>query len=403
MATLSTTKFVRAWEVFAVVNRSTVGDLVTLQRGRTYNGNLVGEPGPALLGLGSIVPGGGFRGDFKTYGGDCPAELMLIPGDLFVSLKGATKDGEMIGSIARLPETVESGRLTQDTVKLVLRSPSQETARYLYWLLRTPDYRAYCAGRATGSAVVALSRDDFLRYPVPPLTPTRERIVDLLEDVEDKLESNEQLIDVLPQIIRASVDSVMNLDRREVAVVELGAFVNGGAYTKGASGTGRMVLRIADLNSGPGPSTIYNDIEVPADKTVRAGDILMSWSGTLGVYRWFRDEAIVNQHIFKVIPASYPAWLVFDRLDAVMPIFRGVAKDKATTMGHIQRGHLESTTVDLPSPEEIVRLDSVLAPLWERLLLAERENMRLEALRAALLPDLLSGRIRLSQAEEVLA
>src|SRR6184192_1400564 len=102
-----------------MVGKPTVRDYVTLQRGITYKGNLVGKPGPALLGLGSIQPGGGFReSDYKTYGGECPPKLMLFPGDLFVSLKGATKDGEMIGSVARVPASVPSGRLTQDTVKL---------------------------------------------------------------------------------------------------------------------------------------------------------------------------------------------------------------------------------------------------------------------------------------------
>ncbi|MEI6194946.1 MAG: hypothetical protein WCS42_11525 [Verrucomicrobiota bacterium] len=81
-----------------MANKTTVGDYVSLVRGVTYKGNLVGKPGPALLGLGSIQPGGGFRdGDYKTYGGECPPKLMLYPGDLFASLKGATKDGKMIG------------------------------------------------------------------------------------------------------------------------------------------------------------------------------------------------------------------------------------------------------------------------------------------------------------------
>ena len=174
-----------------MADRSTVGDYVSLQRGTTYKGNLVGKPGPALLGLGSIRPGGGFRdGDYKTYGGDCPAKLMLTPGDLFVSLKGATKDGEMIGSIARVPKTVPSGRITQDTVKLVFHRPDQFEQEYIYWLLRTPQYRSYCAGRATGSAVVALSREDFLSYPVPSLSTTISCSVRLLEAIEKQLELN---------------------------------------------------------------------------------------------------------------------------------------------------------------------------------------------------------------------
>ena len=168
----------------------TVSDYVTLVRGTTYEGKLVGEPGPALLGLGSIEPGGGFREDhYKTYGGDCPANLMLFPGDLYVSLKGATKDGTMIGSVARVPHTVSSGRLTQDTVKLEFRNPDPEEMSYLYWVLRTPHYRTYCATRATGSAVVALSRQDFLGYPVPPLNFLRKQLVNLFEGIDRKLEN----------------------------------------------------------------------------------------------------------------------------------------------------------------------------------------------------------------------
>ena len=161
-----------------------------------------------------------------------------------------------------------------------------------------------------------------------------------------------------------------------------------------------MVIRIAELNSGPGGSTVYNDIEVPEDKTARPGDILMSWSGSLGVYRWRLDEAIVNQHIYKVIPTDYPAWLVFDRVDAVIEVFQAIAKDKATTMGHIQRGDLESTMVQIPTSDRLVDLDGALDPLWQRLLVLEQESIRLAALRDALLPELLSGRLGVPGATE---
>jgi type I restriction enzyme S subunit len=80
-----------------------------------------------------------------------------------------------------------------------------------------------------------------------------------------------------------------------------------------------------------------------------------------------------------------------------MPVFRGVAADKATTMGHIQRGHLESTAVAVPTDAAIKKLDCVLAPLWKRLLLAERENLRLAALREALLPELLAGHVGVAE------
>lgn len=188
---------------------SVIGDYVTLQRGTTYKGQLVGAPGPALLGLGSITPGGGFRPDYKTYGGDCPPEITLYPGDLFVSLKGATKDGEMIGSVARVPETVLSGRLTQDTVKLAFGAQDDDFERYLYWLLRTPDYRHYCGSRASGSAVVALSREDFLSYAVPPMTEWKRQLAKTLDAIESKIDSNLRTVTLLSGLIDAMYRTVM--------------------------------------------------------------------------------------------------------------------------------------------------------------------------------------------------
>lgn len=269
-------------------------------------------------------------------------------------------------------------------------------SEFAYYLFTSPEIREHAISSMNGSSGrQRVQYDSLASYIVDLPTLSEQRaIAATLGALDDKIESNRRTIALIPQLVRARVDASLSQASDRIAVAELARFVNGGAYTKGATGTGRMVIRIAELNSGPSGSTVYNDIDVPDEKTARAGDILMSWSGSLGVYRWFRDEAIINQHIFKVIPTDYPAWLVFDRLDAVMPVFRGVAADKATTMGHIQRGHLETTNIEIPSNPMIEQLDVILSPLWERLLSAEREVVRLTALRDALLPELLSGRIR---------
>ena len=39
----------------------------------------------------------------------------------------------------------------------------------------------------------------------------------------------------------------------------------------------------------------------PSRYLVRRRDILISWSASLGVYRWAGEEAWLNQHIFKVV------------------------------------------------------------------------------------------------------
>ncbi len=381
-----------------------LGDVITIERGKTYKSALIGSDGPVLLGLGSIQRNGGFRGDsLRTYGGDSPEKMLVHPGQLYASLKDVTQSADLLGAVARLPSDGPVGRLTQDTVRLDMIGNSVPT-NYLYWVLRTPQYRQYCRSHLTGTTNLGLPRDDFLAFEFPAPTPELRSLAEALEALDDKIESNRRMVKLIPELIRATVSASLSEGQSKLAIADLAGFVNGGAYTKGASGTGRMVIRIAELNSGPGSSTVYNDIEVPEEKTARPGDILMAWSGSLGVYRWVLGEAIVNQHIFRVIPApGYPAWLVFDRLEAVIGFFRGIAKDKATTMGHIQRGHLKSTTVAVPTAESIQELDRKIAPLWDRLEAAEQENLRLAALRDVLLPELLSGRIQVPEAKQAAA
>ncbi len=275
----------------------------------------------------------------------------------------------------------------------------------LAYLLSLPSTRAWISQHAVGATMPNLNTEVLREVPIllPPIEEQRG-IAATLGALDDKIESNRRVVDLVPRLIRAFVGQALDGVTLQIPAANLARFVNGGAYTKGAAGTGRMVIRIAELNSGAGGSTVYSEIDVPEEKTARPGDLLMSWSGSLGVYRWVLDEAIINQHIFKVIPSDgYPTWLVFDQLDQVMSVFQGIAKDKATTMGHIQRGHLESTTVSVPSQPTVAALDDQLAPLWDRLLLAERENVILAALRDTLLPELLSGRIRVPEAHETVA
>lgn len=267
-----------------------------------------------------------------------------------------------------------------------------------YWFLAT-DLSAY----NSGSVQPMLNRNYIANVPIMIPPPSeQEGISATLGAIDAKIDACHRLVRILPALIRAKVlGEIESNGAEDVPVSALGRFVNGGAYTKGATGRGRVVIRIAELNSGLGPSTVYNEIDVPEEKIARPGDLLMSWSGSLGVYRWSLDEAIINQHIFKVVPADYPQWLVFDRLDAVIDVFRRIAKDKATTMGHIQRRHLESTKVEIPSAAGIERLSMAVQPLWDRLLVAEQEIRRHEALKAVLLPGLIGGRVRVSEAADV--
>lgn len=181
---------------------SVIGDHVDLQRGNTYKSALLNQPGPFLLGLGTIQRDGGFKGNkLKTYSGPSAEKMLVYPGDLYVSLKDVTQSGDLLGSIARVPSHIKVGRMTQDTVKLLFKTDISKS--FFYWALRSPQYRAYCRSHATGTTNLGLSRDDFFSFPIPDLDAAKEKIVRLLEDVESKIVLNNEINQTLEEITQA--------------------------------------------------------------------------------------------------------------------------------------------------------------------------------------------------------
>lgn len=283
---------------------------------------------------------------------------------------------------------------------LVLRRG--QVPEFWYYLLK--HNRALLEAHANGTTFKELAGSTLatLEFDVPSEAEQRA-VAEVLGALDDKIDANERLVRVCDELwlmlATLALDEA-NATGSAVPLTRMATFVNGRAFTKGATGAGRMVVRIAELNSGPGGSTVYNDLDVPDQHLARAGDLLFAWSGSLTVQRWFRDEAIINQHIFKVLPGTgVPIWLVHAHLLRLLDEFRAIAADKATTMGHIQRRHLE-VEVPVLAEDALVELDRRCGALWQRALAAERETLALTALRDTLLPPLMSGELRVRVSEE---
>ena len=74
---------------------------------------------------------------------------------------------------------------------------------YLYWLLRTPQYRSYCRAHATGTTNLGLAREDFLAFPAPEPTAAQRAIAHILGTLDDKIELNRRMNETLEAMARA--------------------------------------------------------------------------------------------------------------------------------------------------------------------------------------------------------
>lgn len=83
-----------------------------------------------------------------------------------------------------------------------------------------------------------------------------------------------------------------------------------------------------------------------------------------------------------------------------MPGFQAIAAGKATTMGHIQRHHLTAAMITIPDAKVLRAAGSLLEPIEARVIANEQESRTLAELRDLLLPKLLSGEVRIREAEK---
>jgi len=418
-----------------------LGDYVELQRGNTYKSALLGQPGPVLLGLASIARNGGFRSDnLKTYGGDSDARMLLEPGDIYVSLKDVTQSADLLGAVSRVPSTISQGRLTQDTVKLNFKD-GNAPKDYIYWLLRTPQYRAYCRAHATGTTNLGLPRDDFLSFPVPDITPNRKELVSLLQAFDDKIELNRRTNETLEAMARAIfkdwfvdfgptrakaegrapylASEIWDLfpdaldDEDKPVGWEVGS-ISDLADTNNQSWTARNHPEFVDYvdlsnakwgNIDAITTLAWEDAPSRARRIARAGDTIV---GTTrpgnGSFAYISQDGLTVSTGFAVLSPREQVYRDVVHIAATRP--ENIARLANLADGHggaypaVKPNEVSDTELMLPGDSIFTVFAELVAPLRVKIESAKTESRTLAQTRDLLLPKLMSGEIRLRDAEK---
>lgn len=176
---------------------------------------------------------------------------------------------------------------------------------------------------------------------------------------------------------------------------ELGSFLNGYPFDPSElHEEGLPIIKIRELNAGVSPDTPRNTGDkIPDRYKFSDGDIVFSWSGSLVVQIWHQGPALLNQHLFKVTPAKgVPREFLYFSIKFAIPIFESLTT--GATMQHIKRKELRFVKVRVPSPRVMTAFDNLVSPLMEQALRLKQISVRLKAQRDALLPRLISGKLR---------
>lgn len=151
------------------------------------------------------------------------------------------------------------------------------------------------------------------------------------------------------------------MTRNMTSLGEVAQFINGAAFKPEDWGdSGFPIIRIQNLTDESKP--FNRTTRTVAEKLqVHPGDLLVSWSATLGVFTWKRPEiGLLNQHIFRVIPDESKVDKAYLRL-ALSGALSAMQKHlHGATMQHVNRGEFLGTPLYLPPLEEQRRIAAIL-------------------------------------------
>ena len=164
---------------------------------------------------------------------------------------------------------------------------------------------------------------------------------------------------------------------------DIATYINGYAFKPEDRGsTGFPIIRIQDLTGNAYDLGFY-DGKYPEKIEINDGDVLISWSASLGVYIWNRGKGLLNQHIFKV---------VFDKCEVNKQYFVFAVKYKlkemelkthGATMKHIVKKDFDNTVIPFPTVEKQADIAYILSKIESIVEFRQQELQQLDDLMKA--------------------
>lgn len=404
-----------------------LNDFIKVKHGYAFKSKFFSDVNNAnvLLTPGNFKIGGGFNNNkFKYYTGEIPNDYILKESEMIITMTDLSPNGATLGYPALVPKDQNTYLHNQRLGLIKFKNGSLDKS-YLYWWMRYYLYRNQILGTATGTTVRHTSPgriEDTLVF-VPPFEE-QKLIAEILSSLDEKIELNRRMNKTLEEMGKAlfkrwfvdfefpneegkpyksSGGAMVDSELGEIPegwevkpLSSIATFLNGLALQKyRPQGDDYLpVVKIRELKAGITDSTDRADINIPDEYKVRNGDLLFSWSGSLELVVWVFGSGALNQHLFKVTSKTYPKWLLYYFIDSHIKEFRSIAANKATTMGHIQRTHLDQALCTIPQEGTLKSYSNTIEAIFSNSVNLKVETEELKAVRDTLLPKLISGKIR---------
>ncbi len=305
-------------------------------------------------------------------------------------------------SIGYITRTKRLMCTSQDFVNWVC-DESGLTSRYLMYVLLAEVESLFRFAHGTSHQTIYFPEVKAFHAALPPIDEQR-RIAAVLGALDDKIEVNRQMSQTLEEMAQAVFESwFVDFDGHgssELVDSELGAIPRG--WSVCALGDLLQLKRGYDL---PKRERIEGDVPIVSssgvsgahnEAKVEAPGVVVGRYGTIGQVFFVEDDFWpLNTSLYVRDFKGSPQRFIFHLL-------RGVnwhAYTGKSAVPGVNRNHVHRERIVCPPVTRRTQFDAAVAPLWQRHSANERASQTLAELRDTLLPKLISGEIRVPEAE----
>ena len=330
----------------------------------------------------------------------------FLDGDVLVArITPSLENGKT--SIYRASKSAKSAPAGGSTEFIVVRGiAGRSLSEFAYYLLRTADLRSHLIANMNGSSGRQRVQADALRNYVVDLPSIDEqrRIAEVLGALDDKIESNQAVITRAEQLIdEIAVQRATDLPM--VALSEVCSLSKSTWKPETSPDQTVQLFSLPAFDGGAVPEQVPVS-SIKSNKTLmdRPGILVSRLNPRISRMWWVEtDAARVNvcSPEFAYLTAGDMHELACTWLAVRSPEFRGEMVDRVTgTSGSHQRVRpADLMTIGVPDYRSLAEHTQMTVLTLLHLLSARRQqSVALAELRDALLPELMSGRVRVDEA-----
>lgn len=230
----------------------------------------------------------------------------------------------------------------------------------------------------------------------------QKAIAEVLGALDDKIAANTKRASTIDQFIattyRSAIRGPETTERLlfEVFDVDFGEAFKGAFFSE--PDIGRPLIRIRDLKTYS--SQVWTSESRPREVTVLPGDILVGMDAEFRPTAWLGESGLLNQRVCRMAGKSTgPA---FARESLKAPLAEIENYKTGTTVIHLNKGDLEQAKVLMPGERQLRSFEASTEGLYQARIQIAAESRQLAITRDALLPQLMSGKLQVKDAESVL-